>query len=153
MRVVPGGSDARFGAWVSLLYRAARTYFTKALSPYSIGPGQQAYLLVVRPGESVTQQEIADRLSMNKANVTRAVRSLCGAGYFTRTRPARDHRKRSVSLTPEGVRVRSAVERHMIDWVSSIRPDLSEDQWERFVSLLESIAERAMEKACETDAE
>lgn len=145
----PHDPDSRFGAWVSLLNRAAQVYFTKVLAPYSIGPGQQAYLLAVQPGESLSQLEIAERLSMDKANVARGVQALVKAGYFKRFRPEDDRRRWSVSLTSRGREVREEIEGHMKEWVSGIRQDVPPDEWLTFVSTLSQIATRAMEHAAE----
>ena len=145
----PHDPDSRFGAWVSLLNRAAQVYFTKVLAPYSIGPGQQAYLLAVQPGESLSQLEIAERLSMDKANVARGVQALVKAGYFQRLRPEDDRRRWSVSLTTQGREVREEIEAHMKAWVSGIRKDIPPDEWPAFVSTLSRIATRAMEHAAE----
>lgn len=143
----PGDADSRFGAWISILNRAAHIYFARHLAPYSIGPGQQAYLLVIRPGEAVSQFTIAERLSMDKANVARAVHSLERAGYIERSRPPDDKRRWEVRLTERGVRVRTEVERHMSDWVGGIRTGVPEGEWQRFVGTLSTIASRAMLRA------
>jgi DNA-binding MarR family transcriptional regulator len=146
----PGDADARFGAWVSMLNRAAHVYYTKVLRPFSLGPGQQAYLLVVGPDETLSQDEIAARLRVDKANVTRAVQGLCEAGYLERVRAATDRRRWSVSLTAQGRRVREAVETWMQQWVTAIRGEIPEERWAEFVETLEQIALRAMEVADRT---
>lgn len=140
-------ADSRFGAWISVLNRAAQVYFTRVLEPYSIGPGQQAYLLVLEPGERVSQQEIGLRLSMDKANVARSVQSLVSAGYFARRRSADDKRRWEVSLTKAGAHVRSEIEALMQGWVAAIRSDVTEEEWTPFVETLAQIASRAMEHA------
>ena len=143
--------DSRFGALVSLLNRAARVYFTRALEPYSVGPGQQAYLLAIQPGESITQNEIVERLSIDKANVTRGVQSLVRAGYVVRQRSHQDRRSWSVGLTDEGVRVRESVVSRMQAWVTAIRSDIPRDEWSAFVATLEKVASAAMERSAEID--
>lgn len=142
-----GDADARFGAWVSLLNRAAHVYFSKVLKPYHLGPGQQAYLMVIQPREEVSQGQIARRLKIDKANVARAVKSLSDVGYVERARPAEDRRRWTVRLTSKGVEVREAVESLMQNWVAAIRSDVPQADWEEFVGTLEPVALRAMEFA------
>ncbi len=146
----PHDPDSRFGAQVSLLNRAAQVYFSRVLAPYSIGPGQQAYLLAVQPGDSISQLEISERLSMDKANVARGVQALVKAGYLERKRPKDDKRRWSVSLTEEGLTVRREIEGHMKSWVSEIRKEVRDDEWESFVYTLSRIADRAMEHAADS---
>jgi DNA-binding MarR family transcriptional regulator len=143
----PSDPDSRFGSLVSILNRAAQIYFARALAPYAIGPGQQAYLLVVSPGESVSQLTIAERLSMDKANVARAVKALETVGYLERSRPEEDRRRWNVRLTREGELVRERVQAHMREWVSAIRSAVTPDDWQSFVTILSRVAFQAREHA------
>lgn len=133
-----------------MLNRAAHVYFSKKLTPLGLGPGQQAYLLVVLPGEKVSQDEIARRLVMDKANVARALASLERLGYVHRRPAQADRRVRLVTLTEEGAAARETVEGHMRAWVGELRKAVAPGQWEQLVSTIEAVARRAMEHAMDS---
>ena len=78
-----------FGLWISILNRSAGAYFQRELSHWGLGPGQQAYLLALSPGKGTTQEELSRQLKVDKANVSRAVKSLMALGYVERIRSTR----------------------------------------------------------------
>lgn len=85
-------NQGRIGLYLSIINRAALGFFYHRLKEVNIGPGQQAYLLSLLPGELIIQDELARRMQMDKANVTRAIRSLDNHGYITRSKSIEDGR-------------------------------------------------------------
>jgi DNA-binding MarR family transcriptional regulator len=143
--------SSQFGFWISVLNRAAYKYYRKVLKPYSVGPGEQAYLVSLQPEEVVTQATLAGRLYVDKANVARALRDLERAGYVQRKRSDDDRREVLVRLTPLGTRVRSEVEEKMRQWVEALRSQVPQDRWEEMASTIETIARYAEEYADSVD--
>jgi len=130
-----------------MLNRAAHIYLTRELAPYRLGPGQQAYLLTLARGEAVSQDEIARRHRVDKANAARAIQSLERLGYVRRVRASDDRRRWDVSLTPEGAAVKTDVQRILGGWVGSLAEAVSPEEWGITVRSLGKIAEAAMERA------
>lgn len=139
--------ESRFGEAISILNRAAHIYLTRELAPYELGPGQQAYLLTLSSGEAVSQDEIARRHRVDKANAARAVQTLERLGYVRRVRASDDQRRWDVSLTREGVAVKADVQRILGGWVGSLAEAVSPEEWQATVRSLSKIAEAAMERA------
>lgn len=136
MREVPGG----FGRAISVINRKALGYFTRRLRPLGLGPGQQAYLLALAPGESVPQEELARRLSVDKANVSRAARGLEELGYLRRERSGDDARAVALSLTERGRAARREAERIAAEWLAVLRGALTADEWRAAEAALGRIA-------------
>lgn len=136
MHEVPGG----FGRAISIINRKALGYFSRRLRPLGLGPGQQAYLLALAPGESVPQEELARRLSVDKANVSRAVRGLEDLGYLRRERSGDDARAVELSLTEGGREAREAAERIAAEWIALLKEPLPSDEWRAAEAALERIA-------------
>lgn len=139
--------ESRFGEAISILNRAAHIYLTRELAPYNLGPGQQAYLLTLSSGEAVSQDEIARRHRVDKANAARAVQTLERLGYVRRARADDDRRRWDVSLTREGVVVKGEVQRILAGWVASLAEAVSPEEWGTTVRSLGKIAEAAMGRA------
>lgn len=139
--------ESQFGEAISILNRAAHIYLTRELAPYALGPGQQAYLLTLSSGEAVSQDEIAHRHRVDKANAARAVQTLERLGYVRRVRAPDDRRRWDVSLTPEGAAVKADVQRILGGWVGALAEAVPLQEWETTVRSLAKIAEAAMERA------
>lgn len=129
------------GHYMSLINRRARSFFTAELAPFSLGPGQQAYLLALQPGETVTQETIAHRLQVDKANVTRAIKKMETEGYLERRKSLQDQRAVLVTLTPEGRAVRSAVEDISRRWVAKLKTAVQPEEWDALEKTLQTLAE------------
>ncbi|MDY0288309.1 MAG: MarR family transcriptional regulator [Sphaerochaeta sp.] len=133
-------NESSFGKHISLINRAAQAYFAGRLKPYHIGPGQQAYLLTLLPHESIMQEELARRLHVDKANVTRAIRGLVEQGYVTRQRSEVDKRTLLITLTEKGEQVRTEVEEIASAWMQKVRSPLDDDEWKAMETYLQRIA-------------
>lgn len=133
-------NDNSFGKHISLINRAAQGYFSSNLKAYHIGPGQQAYLLTLLPHESIMQEELARRLHVDKANVTRAIKGLVEQGYVTREQSDIDKRALLITLTEKGVQVRSEVEAIAFAWIQKVRAPLSDEEWNTMEGYLERMA-------------
>ncbi|HKL58140.1 MAG TPA: MarR family transcriptional regulator [Sphaerochaeta sp.] len=133
-------NDNSFGKHISLINRAAQGYFSSNLKAYHIGPGQQAYLLTLLPHESIMQEELARRLQVDKANVTRAIKGLVGQGYVRRERSEEDKRALLITLTEKGMQVRSEVEIIASSWIQKVRSPLSDEEWKAMEGYLQRMA-------------
>ncbi len=133
-------NENSFGKHISLINRAAQSYFASRLKPYNIGPGQQAYLLTLLPDESIMQDELARRLQVDKANVTRAIKGLVEQGYVTRERSEVDKRALLITLTKKGEQVRTEVEAIAFAWIQKIRSPLTDEEWNTMEGYLERMA-------------
>lgn len=138
-------SGNRFGRAISLLNRAAGAYFSKTLKPSGLGPGQQAYLLALAPGERINQETLAERLHVDKANVTRALAALEALGYVDRMPSARDGRERLLELSARGSGARAQAEEAASRWARRLQAGFSDGEWRELEALLERAASNAVE--------
>jgi len=134
--------EGQFGLAISILNRAASAYFSKELKTCGIGPGQQAYLLALQPGEQVHQDVLARRLHVDKANVTRALSALEKLGLVERDGSDSDKRVRLICLSAAGIQARAEVQLVAGRWLEQLRKSLSGQEWEILVRLLDRVAFR-----------
>lgn len=133
--------ESRFGLYISIINRAAQGYFYHKLKDFDIGPGQQAYLLSLFPGETIVQDELAGRLKVDKANVTRALKGLEKSGYISRIRSSKDKRAWDISLTKEGLKIRAEIENISKTWINTLKKPLSDHDWNHLEESMQIIAE------------
>ncbi|KGE71190.1 MarR family winged helix-turn-helix transcriptional regulator [Spirochaeta lutea] len=134
-------AEGRFGLYISVINRAAQSFFYHRLKGLGIGPGQQAYLLSLMPGETIVQEELAKRLRVDRGNVTRAVQALESAGFISRSRSHTDRRAWNITLTEQGIRTRGVVETIARQWIEKLRNPLSDQEWNTLEQTLQTIAE------------
>ncbi len=132
--------DPGFGLWISIINRSALSYFQFYLRDIKVGPGQQAYLLAIRPDETIKQEELVKRLRVDRANVTRALQSLEKAGHITRQSDPGDKRIKNISLSKKGVQVRSQVREVAKGWIEILKSKVSPDEWDQVQQILGKIA-------------
>ncbi len=130
-----------FGYNIWLLSRLAQARFSKVLAPLAIGPGQQVYLLALQPGERIHQDTLAQRLRVDRSNVTRALSALVGQGYIHRERCREDRRQSMIRLTKAGTDARRQVMAAGSAWVGELKAPLSDAEWQHLTELLERVCE------------
>lgn len=129
-----------FGHSISIINRAAASYFTRWLKPLRLGPGQQAYLLALKEGESIPQEELAKRLKVDKANASRAVQGLEKLGYISRTPSSKDSRVIEIGLTDLGISAKKETESIAAQWIEQLKTSVSEKEWQQVKLILSKIA-------------
>ena len=140
-------AESRFGEAISILNRAAHIYMTRRLEQFDLGPGQQAYLLTLSVETSVTQEEVARRHQVDKANAARALQSLERKGYVVRRPGSADRRERLVALTERGETVRREVQTILTEWIATLANTVNEREWAVTLTALERMAGAAMDAA------
>ena len=100
-------SEARY---LALVYRSLMKHLDRELAPMGLGPGRYQYLFVLYVEDGRRQQDIADRLGLDKAAVTRSLVRLEEDGYIRRKADANDGRVTRVYLTAKGRRIQGTLE-------------------------------------------
>ena len=75
----------------------------------------------IYPGESIVQEELAYRLKVDKANVTRVVKRLEKSVYISKTRLLTEKRAWEISLTESGIKTRAEIELLSKQWMETLK--------------------------------
>ncbi len=125
----------------SILYRQAFQDLDAKLKPYGITASQYMYILCICENEGLSQEQICDRLKLDRAPVARAAGTLEGKGYITRTVSADDRRQNQLYSTEKGKliygKITAIVEQYEADLLSGLT-DIERDVMK---SLLEKVIE------------
>ena len=90
------------GKWISATFRYMKIYIDKELHEYNIGSSQFQVMLILDKNDGINQESISKIISLDKANVTRAVNKLEKEGYVRREVDPNDHRAYILHLTKKG---------------------------------------------------
>jgi DNA-binding MarR family transcriptional regulator len=94
--------EESFGKWISIIHRNLCAYMNQSLPGCDIGYGPKRFLIEIALFPGLTQEEVSERLLMDKTTTARAVKELEKKGYITRKRDPEDRRCRRLWPTEQG---------------------------------------------------
>ncbi len=132
-----------FYAWLQLVrvYHHLQRRIQAALEPFGVTLAQLDVLYALSGGDDITQQELAERLLMTKANVAVILDRLADRGLIERRSDPRDRRANRLFLTPaaRGL-LADALPVHADAVVALMRP-LPDDSQLKLRAALDELAE------------
>jgi DNA-binding MarR family transcriptional regulator len=100
--------------------KAGQGFFAERLAPRGLGAGQYPLLSLLFMRDGLSQEEIAERLRIDKAAVAKSVRKLIDEGYADRRGDEEDGRVKRVSLTAKARKAKPALETIEAEWRSTL---------------------------------
>jgi len=94
--------EESFGKWISIIHRNLCTYMNRSLPGSDIGYGPKRFLIEIALFPGLTQEEVSERLLMDKTTTARAAKELEKKGYITREKDTKDRRCRRLWPTERG---------------------------------------------------
>lgn len=91
------------GRYVSIFDRLMKMYYDHGLAGYEIGWGQQFYVEYLYDHPGASPQQMADRIRVDKATLTKIIRKLTEVGYIRVVGDQKDRRVKHLYLTEKAV--------------------------------------------------
>ena len=128
---------------ISITYRCAMRFREKELADTGLAGCQTPYLTALcrRPG--ITQEELAQELSVNKSSVTRQLCSLEENGYVRREASPCDRRSLLVYPTEKTYAVMGRIFSCYGEWNEYLTQDFTDEEKAELSRLMLRIADRA----------
>ncbi len=131
--------NRHIGKYISQLYRKGSVFINKEVSKYGISSGQFMFLLEVYIQDGRNQEEISEKLKIDKGTTARALKKLEEQGFITRVKDEYDKRSNKVYLTDKAKEIRENVFDVLRDWNHMISQSLTEEEEEAMEKLLEKV--------------
>lgn len=131
--------NRHIGKYISQLYRKGSVFINKEVSKYGISSGQFMFLLEVYIQDGRNQEEISEKLKIDKGTTARALKKLEEQGFITRVKDEYDKRSNKVYLTDKAKEIRENVFDVLRDWNNMISKSLTEEEEETMEKLLEKV--------------
>ena len=125
--------------------RCSIAYRQPALAPLEIKPIHASYLICICRNPGITQDQLAKKLFLDKSSVARQVSFLEENGFIERHVSAADRRVMHVFPTQKAMDALPVVRKSFRDWEDLVSQDLTEEEREILISLLEKMRFRASE--------
>ena len=132
--------------------RSGRLYREEMLAPLGLTSRHGLYLREIGLNPGISQEQLAQKLSVNKSNVARQVAAMEEEGYIQRTACGKDKRVLRLQLTEKGLSLLPAIGQVMDSWEALLVESLTESEQQILEILLlrlRSNARQALEEVGE----
>lgn len=137
------------GKHISRIYRRLNILISHDFKDLNIGSGQYLFLITLYENEGINQKVLGEKLLIDRANTTRAIKKLEQAGYVKTIVDTADKRNKKLYLTKEGHGIIPAIRQVLVKTRITMLEGLTEEESEQLFCLLEKI-EKNVEKGIET---
>lgn len=127
---------APFGHLFSVIHRQSSVAMTRRLRESGVSFGQFLSIRYIYENEGCSQEQLSNRLRLDKGAVARTVHALEEDGYVQRLPDPQDRRRVILSLTEQGKEQYRSIVRISDEWESVLLQDLSPQEQKELRRLL-----------------
>ena len=125
---------------VRVYYRAVSEAVSSVYSSlYNLSVSEWRTMAVLGPNRALSASEIVERSSMDKVNVSRAIKGLRSAGFLKRDIDGDDRRRAVLRLTKDGINVFNALTPKVCEVEQKLLKGLSAKECETLVRLMAQV--------------
>lgn len=133
------------GTYISVLMRQLNLFFSHELSEVEITASELMYLSQLYTRDGLTQDEMATKISVDKAATTRTIQGMEKKGLIVRNSNEKDHRSKCVYLTDKAKQMEEHIREIQKKWSDYIMQDMTVSEAELFAKQLKQMSVRARE--------
>lgn len=140
-----GGSADLIGKEISILFRQLNLYFNRELSDISISATELLYLSSLYTKDGITQDDLAQEYSVDKAAVTRTVQLMEKKGLIVRKTDNADKRAKKLFLTQKAKALEKRLHEIQMEWISAMTKGMEQNSIDSFLKQIDIMVKRAKE--------
>lgn len=133
------------GTYISVLMRQLNLFFSHELSEVAITASELMCLSQLYTKDGLTQDEMAAKISVDKAATTRTIQGMEKKGLIVRRSNEKDHRSKCVYLTDKAKQLEGHIREIQKKWSDYIMQDMTVSEAELFAKQLNQMSVRARE--------
>lgn len=130
---------------ISILYRKSHIWLNSGCAQYDLTAAQAVVILMVCDFQSVTQDDITKRLSLDKSVIAKTVNKLEERGFLVRSTNAKDKRTYDICPTEKAWQVYPALKEQLVHCFERMTQHMTKEEQKEFQRLLLLAAEAAIE--------
>lgn len=132
------------GKYIGEFHRYSCIYFAKKFSRFGIGSGQYLFLLNLYNSNGITQEELTDKVKLDKATTARAIKKLEDMGYVKRVKKESDRRAYKLEITEKAEQIKEEVYSIMDEWEAKIRSCFTNEESQELSRLLNKLSKSSL---------
>jgi DNA-binding MarR family transcriptional regulator len=125
---------------ISIIYRMTNAVLKKELAKYNIGSGQFIYLMHLYQKDGVNQDDLTQKIIMDKATTTKALKKLEDSGYIKREKDPSDKRVMRIFLTETGSAIKADILSMLDDLNKMLKEGLDDTETQMLERLLDKVS-------------
>ena len=129
---------------INRAHRCSKRYYNEKLNADGITGNQQIYIFQICRHPGISQEQLSQRIAVNKSNVTRQLCALEQNGFIRRQPSPEDKRVLQVFPTEKAEALYPKVLDIMRLWNSLLLEDFSEDEKSLLLSMMQRVQEKAL---------
>lgn len=140
--------DNSVGRLVSILYRKNQVYLNEALKELGLTASELPIIIYVLKHEGVSQEEMAQFLSIDKAAIARAVDTLLEKGLVQKEKDELDRRANKITVTEVGKKIEFELNQRLLYWTQYLTNDIEEKDVDTMYRVLNIMVDKLEHKDC-----
>lgn len=131
------------GKQISILFRQLNLYFNRELSEINISATELLYLSSLYSKDGITQDDLAQEYSVDKAAVTRTLQLMEKKGLIVRKTNMDDKRAKRLFLTDKAKALEKKLREIQAQWIHEMTKGMEKNSIDNFSKQIDSMVERA----------
>lgn len=131
------------GRYINILHRMAGIYLGKELPALNISPGQYIFLAELFDEHGLSQDELTEKVYVDKANTARALKKLEDNGFIKREVDENNKRIKRAYLEPSANEIKDDFWKILQGWSEVLTKDIPENRQKQLLEDLHKMAGNA----------
>lgn len=131
---------------IGAISRCGRRYRTEQFAPLGLKSCHGGYLLEICQQPGISQEELTDKIQVNKSNIARQVAVLEEGGFITRTACGKDKRVLRLHPTEKALAVLPQIQQTLRSWEQTLTADFTPEERNTLYALLSRMQETALQQ-------
>ena len=136
---------------INRTHRCSNRYQSEKLKADGISGNQQIYIFQICRHPGISQEQLSQRIAVNKSNVTRQLSALEQNGFITRRCSPEDRRMMQVFPTEKAEALYPKVVEVMKHWNFLLLEDFTPEEREQLLEMMQRVQKKALQLAEEEE--
>jgi len=137
--------DQNIGRLIAILHRQCQIFTNKALKEFSLTSAEYPSLLALYHREGQTQDELSSYLYIDKAAITRIIKSLVAKGFVIKKQDLQDKRCNRIFLTEKAKRKQEDIHKRVMQWNAFITESLDGEAYLNTYNALQKMVNQVLQ--------
>jgi DNA-binding MarR family transcriptional regulator len=133
--------------YVSVAYRRTQMFYTEQLKESEVTSGQFMYIVCICENVAQTQDELSQRLMIDKSTVAKVLSQLETTGYITKIQNLNDRREFNIFPTDKALVIYPQILEMKDEWHRKMTENFSDIERDIFEKLMEKVMDNTV-KSC-----
>ncbi len=139
--------DVPIGKWIAKLYKDHDQFVDNLLLDYNLNHSEGNLLFYLyKDGDGINQKELKENLAVDKATVSRSIRSLINKGYLKKKSSPKDGRVNLIFLTDKAKNIKEEINDIYQQWFQKFTDEIDEKTAKTVLNTLKMMYEKVQDE-------